>query len=73
MNFSSASLFPARKWEADTQGGTRRIYHPTRKRTQGADIVKGWAAKQNQERIPDTFTYNKNDMIADTLGLPLSK
>ena len=39
--FSSASLFPVRKREAVAQGGTRRIVHPTRRRTHGAGIVKG--------------------------------
>ena len=28
MGFSSASLFPERKWKAVTQGGTRGIDHP---------------------------------------------
>ena len=27
-----------------------------------------WEAKQDHESIPDTFTYNKNDTIADTLA-----
>ena len=40
--FSSASLFPPRKQEADKQGGTRGINHPTQKRTQGVSTVKGW-------------------------------
>ena len=41
VSFSSASLFPAKKWEAVTQGGTREIDHLMRRRTQGASIVKG--------------------------------
>ena len=40
--FISASLFPPRKQEADKQGGTRGINHPTQKRTQGVSTVKGW-------------------------------
>ena len=46
MGFSSASLIPARKWEAYTQGGTRGIDHPTQRITQGATIVKGWENKK---------------------------
>ena len=38
--FSSASLYTARKWEAVTQGITGGIDHPTRRKTQGTDIVK---------------------------------
>ena len=45
MGFSSASLFPERKREAVTQGGTRGIDHPTRRKTQGAGIYKGWEGK----------------------------
>ena len=41
VGFSSASLFPAMKLEIITQGGTRGIDHPTRRRTQGAAIVIG--------------------------------
>ena len=39
------------------------IGHPTRWAKQGAGIVKGWETKQYHERIPDAFTYNKNDTI----------
>ena len=53
---SSASLFTARKKEAVTQGGTRGIDHPTRKRTQGVGIVKGWEDNRDRGGIPDTFT-----------------
>ena len=56
MGFSSASLFPTRKWEAVTHGGTRRIDHPTQRITQGADTVKGWEEEQDRGHIPDTFT-----------------
>ena len=61
VGFSSASLFPAGKWEAVTQGGTmepwRGIEHLTRKRrTKEAGIVKGWEEKQDRGRIPDTLT-----------------
>ena len=38
-------LFPARKQEALTQGGTGGMYDPTWKRTQGAGIVKDWEDK----------------------------
>ena len=66
--FISDSLFPARKQEAVTQVGFRAIDYPTQRITQGAGIVKGLKAKQNHEPIPDTFTYNKNDTIADPLN-----
>ena len=45
MGFRSFSLFPIRKWEAVTHGGTRGIDHPTWRRTQGARIIKGWEGK----------------------------
>ena len=38
--FSSASLFPTRKWEAITQGGIRGIDHTSQRRTQ--EIYIGW-------------------------------
>ena len=56
VSFSSAYLFPARKYEVVTQGGTRGIEHPTRRRTQGTGIVKGWEDKRNGKHIPDIFT-----------------
>ena len=56
VGFSSASLFPARRREAVTQDGIRGIDHSTRRRTQGAGIVKGWEDKRDRGRIPDTFT-----------------
>ena len=56
VGISLASLFPARKREAITQGGTRGIDHPTRRRTQVAGIVRGWEDKRDHVRIPDTFT-----------------
>ena len=40
VGFSSSSLFPTRKQEAG-------IDHPTRRRTQGAGIVKGWEDKRD--------------------------
>ena len=52
---ASSSLFPAKKREAVTKGRTR-IDHPTRRKTQGASIVKGWVDKRDCRRIPDTFT-----------------
>ena len=42
VGFISASLFPASKLEAVTQGVTRRVHQPTQRKTQGAGIVKGW-------------------------------
>ena len=54
VGFSSSSLLPARKPEAVTQGGTRRIDNLTWRRTQGAGIVKGWEDMQDRGRIPDT-------------------
>ena len=56
VGFSSASLFPARKRKVVTQGGIRGIGHPTRRRTQGSGIVKGWKDKRDHGRIPDAFT-----------------
>ena len=50
--FSSVS----RKREAVIQIGTRRIDHPTRRRTQGSGMVKGWEDKQDYGPILDTFT-----------------
>ena len=64
VGFSSVSLFPARKREAFTQGGTRGIDHPTRRITQGAGIIKSWENKRERGRIPDTFLQNKNNAIA---------
>ena len=55
VNFRSAFLFPERKQEAVTQGGTRGIDHLTL-RTQGASIIKGREEKQDSGCIPDTFT-----------------
>ena len=46
------------------------IGHPTRMITQGAGIVKGWEAKEDQECIPYTFKYNKNDTTEDPLASP---
>ena len=56
VSFSSASLCPARKWDAVIEGGTRvGIDHQTRRRTQGADIVKWWE-KRDHGHISETFT-----------------
>ena len=41
---------------AVTQGGTRGLDHLMWRRTQGADIVKGWEDKRDLRCIPDTFT-----------------
>ena len=55
VGFSSASLFPARKWEAVTQGGTRGIDHPMGRKTQGPGIVKDWEDNPDYGHIPDIF------------------
>ena len=47
VGFRPASLFPSRKWEAVTQGGTRGIDHLMQKRTQEAGIMKGWEEEQD--------------------------
>ena len=44
--FSSASLFPTRKRESVTQGGT--IYHLMWRRTQVTSIVKGWEDNETE-------------------------
>ena len=56
VGFSSASIFPARKWEASSRAKTTGIDHPTRRITQGACIVKGREDKRDRGYIPDTFT-----------------
>ena len=56
VGFSSVSLFLARILKAVTQGGTTGIENQTRRKTQGAGIVKGWEEKRDHGRIPDTFT-----------------
>ena len=53
VDFSSASLFPTRKWEA-VPGWNKGIDHLTLRRTQGAGIVKD--LKGDRGRILDTFT-----------------
>ena len=40
VGFRSASLFPARKWEAVTKGGSKGTDHLTRRLTQGVGIPK---------------------------------
>ena len=54
--FKTASLFPARKREAVTEGGTGGTDHPTWRKTQGASIVKGWEEKRDSGCISNTFT-----------------
>ena len=56
VGYRSASLLTARKWEAVAQGRTRGIDHSTRRKTQGASIIKAWEDKQNHGGIPNTFT-----------------
>ena len=56
VSYSSVSLFLARKMEAVTQDRTRGIEHPTRRKTQGANIVKSWENKRDRGSISDTFT-----------------
>ena len=67
VGFSSASLFPTRKWKSVAQGGTRGIDYQTWRRMQGAGIVKGWEDKRDHEHIQDTFTENKNNMSTGPL------
>ena len=45
VDFSSASLFPSRIWEAVTRMKTTGIDHPTWRITQGTSIVKAWKEK----------------------------
>ena len=52
VGFSSASLFPARKREAVSQGGPG-IGDPTWRKTQGAGTVKGYEYKRDRGCIPD--------------------
>ena len=54
-SFSSASLFPARKREAVTQGGTMVTDHLTRRRNQGAGRAKGWEDKNDTRAGPLTL------------------
>ena len=42
--------------EVVNKGETKGIDHPTRKRTKGDGIVKGWEDKGGHGRIPDRFT-----------------
>ena len=60
MGFSSASVFPVRKWEAGTrvEQFKQGIDHLTWRRTQGAGIVKCWEDKRDCGRFPD-MTFNK--------------
>ena len=55
VGFSSAFLFPTRKWDRVNQGGTSGIDHTTRRKTQGTDIVKGWKDKRHHGCIPNAF------------------
>ena len=56
VGFSSLSIFPVRKLKA-----------PDGEDTQGACILKGWDDKRDHGRIPDTFTYYKNNTSAGPL------
>ena len=52
--------------EGRPQGGTERVIkHSTQRITQASGIAKFREAKHDHERIPNTFTYNKNDAIPD--------
>ena len=55
LDFSSVSLFPARKRKTVTQGGTRGIDHSTRRKIQGAGIVKSWENKRYRGHISYTL------------------
>ena len=70
--FSSASLFPVRKWEAVTHGGNHRDRPPDAEDRlpegeENPGIVKGWEDKRDSWCIPDTFTENKNSTSAGPL------
>ena len=69
VDFSSASIFTARKREAVILVGIKGTIHPTRRKTQGAGIVKDWKDKRDRGRIPDTLMENKNMMNAGPLTL----
>ena len=56
MGFSSASLFPTRKWEAVIKVEIIGMNYLTRRIAQVAVIVKAWEDKRDREGIPDTFT-----------------
>ena len=62
VGFRSASLFPAKKLKAVTQGGTMEIGHPQERKTEGAGIVKGWENKRDRGRVLYIFTKNKNNV-----------
>ena len=66
VSISSEYLFPTKKREAVTQGGTTKIDHQMGRTTQEASNFKGWEAKMDHERIQDILMY-KNDMIVDPL------
>ena len=55
VGFSPTFLFHAKKWDAVTQDGIRRIDHLTPRRAQGAGVFKDWEDKRECGRIPDTF------------------
>ena len=51
----SVFLFPARKREAVTHGGTSGIEQLTRRKTPGAGTVYGWEEMRDRGHIPDPF------------------
>ena len=54
--FTRVSLFLSRKRESVTQNVTKGIDNPSRRKTQGAGIIKGWEDERDHKCIPDTLT-----------------
>ena len=55
VGFSSLPILCNETRGNPTQGGTRVIDHPTRRKTQGVGIVKGWEDKRDRGSISDTL------------------
>ena len=67
--FQFSLPIPRKETGGSHQGGIRQVIdQPTWSITQGASIIEGWEAKQDDERLPDTCTHNKNDTIVDPLA-----
>ena len=65
VDFSSASLFPAKKWEAVNQVETMEIGmdHLTQMKTQKEGIIKSLEDKRECGCLPDIFTYKKKKRV----------